>query len=237
MIENVVRILAASVIALGFSAPAGAATHAEMPLHHLHSTFINHGLGMVVQGSNLVLTSEMAMAGKLDEKTESHGEKMIKAGRELLRKATEGPEMQTLMQGEVADSEGMKYTHALAAQAARVADAVIDFHQDDDRVEHMTLHHINIAVNHAVDMALRGCDLIMLAAMGMAGETDKSGLEHGRMMQAEALQILDEADSGEAMQALMAKNLAGTEMGETHAVTAEARKLIEMLKAMPGVQH
>src|SRR5664279_4956224 len=65
---------------------------AAMHLHHMHS-MMNHGLIMALQGSNLVMLSEMKMAPGVDEITLTHGKKMITEGKSMLQEMLSGKHM------------------------------------------------------------------------------------------------------------------------------------------------
>ncbi len=53
----------------------------------------------------------------------------------------------------------------------------------------MTLHHMHMALNHALAMAAEGSDLIMLGEMGMAPKVDTAASEHGKAMLADAREL------------------------------------------------
>src|SRR6185369_10571374 len=119
----------AAVMTCLVTAPATAKTTkkkasgtAAMGMHHMH-TMMNHGLIMVMQGSNLVMLSEMKMAPGVDEKTMGHGRKMMAEGKAMLQEMLAGKEMAAMHKGGDASSPLMVYTHDLGgAMQAVVTD-------------------------------------------------------------------------------------------------------------------
>ena len=97
------------------------------------------------------------------------------------------------------------------------------------------MHHMHIMVNHAVEMAAEGSNLIMIGQMGMAGSIDEVSINHGKMMINHAKSLLKEVVSGETMQSLHehgASPDASDEMKYLHQLAHSAEDYIEMLGKM-----
>lgn len=97
------KVLSSLAIALMLAAPpAGAMQHEggdhNMMMHHQHM-LMNHGLSMVLDGSNLIMLGGMKMSESLDPLTVEHGKAM-------------GPGKDPMM----------KQTHDMAETAYRIID-------------------------------------------------------------------------------------------------------------------
>lgn len=116
----------------------------------------------------------------------------------------------------------------LACQAIYASD---HSHSDQD----MTMHHMHIMINHAVEMAAEGSNLIMIGEMGMAGGMDEVSISHGKMMISHAKSLLKEVVGGDTMQSLHehgASPEASDEMKYLHEFAHSAQEYIEMLGKM-----
>lgn len=216
--------------------PAWAEQYADMSLHHVHITQLNHGLHMAVEGQNLLLIGEMSMAQTLDPVTKGHGKAMLKAGKELIVNAVEGPAMKDAMANQPITT-AMTFTHQLAKAMLAVVAAMESAHAVADSAGHMTVDHMNMTLNHAVGMAATGCNLIMIGHMGMAKPVDVASIEHGKAMIADAQKLIDDVMSSAVMKQLMESEATAPEMIKTHEVAAAAGKLIKLMQSMPGVSH
>lgn len=223
-----------SLVLLNGASNAFAVTDTAMPLHHIHVAMLNHGLGMATQGSNLIMLTDMAMTTGVDAITHKHGHLMFKRGKELIQRAMRGKEMQTLHRGRI--GEPMKYTHSLGEAMVEVVDILEDINLILPTKHTMAFHHMHMALNHALDMATRGGNLIMLGWMGMAPEGDEFSVEHGKEMIAEARALWKQIVEGEEMKKLMAEGQS-KEMAKTHELAEAGMKVIDQIAQMPGVEH
>lgn len=99
----------------------------------------------------------------------------------------------------------------------------------------MTMHHMHIMINHAVEMASEGSNLIMIGQMGMAKGIDESSIHHGKMMIDNAKSLLKEVMEGDAMMSLHKQGSTTTtssDMAFTHDLAKSASAYIEMLSEM-----
>jgi hypothetical protein len=205
-----------------------------MAMHHLHM-LMNHGLEMVAEGSNMVMLAEMKMASSVDPMTLEHGRHMIKSGKEVIEHALKGPEMQAMHKAGHGDAPLMKYTHELGEAMMTVANMLEKMSMEGPMSgDMMTMHHMHIMMNHALDMAAEGSNMVMLGQMGMAKDVDKYSVEHGKMMLSDARSMLNEVMEGKAMQEMHQKGVKGDNamMAETHKIGDAAKKVIDLLDKM-----
>jgi hypothetical protein len=102
--------------------------------------------------------------------------------------------------------------------------------------EGMKMHHMHIALNHALEMALEGADLMMMGQMKMAQGTDRHFVEHGRQMIADARRLWRDVLGSSAMSAMHAAGTtpAGSPaMGATHKLADDEKKVLDLLANMP----
>lgn len=171
----------------------------DMQTHHFH-IMMNHGIAMVAEGSNLVMLAGMKMTTDLDRPTFAHGQVMIANGKKVILRSLSGPEMTDMMKGEDATSPLMNYTHALGEAMLVVIDNLEKMdvkHMSSS--QSMTMHHMHITLNHVLQMAVEGSNLVMLGQMGMAGKVDEFSIEHGKMMMSNARSLYTETMEGKAM--------------------------------------
>jgi len=215
--------------------PADAAMH----MHHMHS-MMNHGLIMALQGSNLVMLSEMKMAPGVDEITLTHGKKMIAEGKSMLQEMLSGKHMAAMHKGGAGNSSLMTHTHELANASLAVISGLEEMKMGDTTSpDAMKMHHMHIALNHALEMAAEGNNLVMIGQMKMAKGVDRHAVDHGRQMIKDAGSLWKEVMGSPAMVEL---HKAGTTpeasgmMGDTHKLAKDELKVLELLENMPDVK-
>jgi len=208
---------------------------ASMEMHHFHM-LMNHGLAMVVQGSDMAMTAEMKMAPGVDAMGLQHGQHMIKAGKDLITRCLNGPEMMAMMKKHAKDPV-MEYTHELGEAMVKVADMAEKMAMEQmSSPDMMEMHHMHMMINHAVQMAVDGADLIMLGRMGMAGEVDRMSVEHGEMMMKDAKAMVTDTMGSKEMMEMHAKGMTPEKspmMGMSHHYAEAAMKVIDLLSKMP----
>ena len=216
-------------------APADAAMH----LHHMH-TMINHGLTMALQGSNLVMLSEMKMAPGIDEITLAHGKKMMADGKAMVKDMLSGEHMTKMHKQGYGNSPLMSYTHDLAHASLKVIDELEDMKMADmNTPDGMKMHHMHIALNHALEMAAEGSNLVMMGQMHMAKGVDKHTVDHGRQMIADARKLWEDIMGSAAMADMHKAGMTpeGSEtMGATHTLAADQKKVFDLLANMPALK-
>ena len=210
----------------------------SMDMHHLH-VLMNHGLEMVVEGSNMVMLADMKMTPEVDPMTAEHGRKMIKSGREVVDRALKGPEMQGLHKAGHGDDPLMKYTHDLGNAMTTVADMLEKMSTEGPMTgDMMAMHHMHVMINHALEMAAQGSNMVMLGQMGMSKDIDKYSIEHGKMMLADARAMIKEVMEGKAMTGMHEKGVTGTNamMADTHKIGDAAKKVLDLLDKMASAE-
>lgn len=210
--------------------------NASMHLHHMH-TMMNHGLIMALQGSNLVMLSEMKMAPGVDEITLSHGKKMIADGKAMLNDMLSGERMAAMHKGRLANSPLMTYTHELAKASLTVIAGLEEMNMGDmTSPDAMKMHHMHIALNHALEMAAEGSNLVMMGQMGMAKGVDKHTVDHGKEMISDSIKLWKEVMGGTAMADMHTAGTtpnASATMGDTHKLASDQKKVLDLLTNMP----
>jgi hypothetical protein len=225
-------------IGLSGSAHAQHGGDASMDMHHLH-LLMNHGLEMVAEGSNMVMLAEMKMASSLDPMTLEHGRQMIKSGKEVINHALTGPEMQAMHTAGHGDAPLMKYTHELGNAMMDVVTMLEKMSMEGPMsADIMAMHHMHVMMNHALEMAAQGSNMVMLGQMGMAKGIDTYSIEHGKMMLSDARAVLTEVMTGKAMTGMHEKGVAGGNamMVDTHKIGDAAKKVIDLLDKMASAE-
>jgi hypothetical protein len=243
MMKGINRILVLIVIlsfAMFGSASAEEIKHkghdASMHMHHFHM-LMDHGMSMIAEGSNMVMLSQMKMAPGIDAAMLHHGQHMMKGGKDFIISALNGPEMMGMMKKHAKDPM-MDYTHQLGESMLKVADILEKMSMNDmSATDMMAMHHMHMMMNHAVQMAAEGADLIMMGEMGMAGVVDKMTVKHGKEMMREAKPMVADMMGSKAMLDMHAKGMTmeNPMMAMTHQLGEASMKVIDLLSKMPSV--
>ncbi len=212
--------------------------HPSMHMHHFH-ILMTHGMSMIAEGSNMEMLAQMKMAPGVDQDMLQHGQHMMKEGKELITNALNGPQM-TVMMKKHANSPLMDYTHQLGESMLKVADILEKMSmQDMSAPDMMTMHHMHMMVNHALEMADDGATLIMIGEMGMAGAVDKMTIDHGKAMMNDAKTMVDDMMNGKEMKEMMTEKGMTVEkspmMAMSHQHGEAVMKVIDLLSKMPAV--
>ena len=212
---------------------------AAMDMHHLHM-LMNHGLEMVAQGSNLVMLANMKMTPAVDSMTLEHGRQMMKEGKEVIDRALKGPEMQAMHKAGHGDDPMMKYTHELGNAIMTVADLLDKMNMEGPMTDDMmAMHHMHIMINHALEMAAQGSNMVMLGQMGMSKDIDKYTTDHGKMMLSDASALLTEVMTGKTMTGMHEKGVTtggSPMMSDTHKIGDAAKNVIDLLNKMASAE-
>ncbi len=207
----------------------------SMNMHHQHEA-MNHGLRMVLDGSNLVMLGQMGMDPGVDKLTVNHGDMMMNMGSSLWNKVMSGDQMMKMHKGGITPETDptMKYTHELGEAQLKVIN-FLKKHADMKR-HTMGMHHQHIMLNHALMMALEGSDLSMTGHMGMAPGIDEESIAHGKMMRKNAWDLLNETLSGDAMMSMHEGGMKPTShkgMEFTHEYGTAVMKVMSLIDQMP----
>jgi len=207
----------------------------SMEMHHMH-LMMNHGLAMVAEGSNLVMLAEMKMSPDLDPVALNHGRSMMEEGKEMIQHMLSGPEMEAMHKSGHGNAPLMVYTHSLAKAMLDYVDMLQNMKMGEMKPEDtMTMHHMHILINHAMEMAAEGSKLVMIGQMEMAKDMDRHSVEHGRKMLTEARELIKEVMEGKAMSAMHTRQTgSSSEMAYTHNLAKAATDLLDLMEKMPG---
>ena len=211
---------------------------AAMDMHHLHM-LMNHGLEMVAEGFEPGHACRYEETPAMDQMTLEHGRQMMKDGKEVVERALKGPEMQVLHKGGHANDPMMKYTHELGNAIMTVTDLLDTMSMEGPMTEDMmTMHHMHIMINHALEMAVQGSNMVMLGQMGMSKDVDKYTIDHGKMMLSDASALLTEVMTGKAMMDMHQKGVTSGNamMADTHKIGDAAKNVIDLLDKMASAE-
>ena len=223
------------------AAPAGAMEHESddhsMMMHHQHM-LMNHGLTMVLDGSNLVMLGAMKMSGSLDPLAEEHGKSMMAKGKSMIESALSGPQMMEMHKAGKGpmDDPMMKSTHDLGEAILKMVSFEEKMSSGGDMEGHsMDMHHMHTLINHGLGMALDGADMAMMGGMKMAGQIDKPTSQHGGKMIENGKALIGKVMDSQAMKEMHGKGMdPGKDpmMKQTHDMVETAYKIIDLLEKM-----
>ncbi|MCJ8309001.1 MAG: hypothetical protein MJH08_08040 [Hyphomicrobiales bacterium] len=112
--------------------------------------------------------------------------------------------------------------------------------EDKDHGDHgMTMHHMHIMLNHAIETAAKGSNLIMIGEMGMAKGIDEVSIAEGKAMIANARSVIEKMMKGKTMEHMHMEGVTGTNamMHHTHELGDAALKYIDLLDGMSTAGH
>jgi hypothetical protein len=207
---------------------------ASMKMHHIH-ILMGHAVGMVTEGSNLVMIAGMKMSPGTDAMTADHGKKMIDNGKGVLQRALSGDEMMKMHKEGMKDDPMMKDSHSLGESILKYIDIVQKMKMDTMDKDMMDMHHMHLMINHALAMAAEGSNLVMLGDMKMAGDLDKYTVDHGRKMLKDAKATLAGVSDNKAMMGMHKAGKGPKDdpmMAETHNLIETALKIINYFEKM-----
>ena len=103
----------------------------------------------------------------------------------------------------------------------------------------MTMHHMHLILNHAVETAAKGSNLIMIGEMGMAKGIDEVSIAEGKAMIANARSVIEKMMKGKTMEHMHMEGVTGTNavMLHTHELGDAALKYIDLLDGMSTAGH
>ncbi|QDQ41404.1 hypothetical protein kam1_147 [Methylacidiphilum kamchatkense Kam1] len=101
----------------------------------------------------------------------------------------------------------------------------------------MKFHHMHEMINHAVEMAAEGSNLIMLGEMGMSPGIDELSIDHGRHHIREARSLINSVLESKTMKELHSQGLGeSSEMTYTHKLADKAKEYIDLVAQMHSVK-
>lgn len=106
-----------------------------------------------------------------------------------------------------------------------------------DTQDVMVMHHMHVLINHAMEMAAGGSNLVMLGEMDMAPGVDEMTVHHGQMMIDDAKSLINEVMNGKEMAELHKKGETAEtspEMAYAHKLAKAAKAYIDLISRMPS---
>ena len=96
------------------------------------------------------------------------------------------------------------------------------------------MHHMHMMLNHAVEIAAKGSNLVMVGQMGMAEGIDALSIEEGNALIANARSMVEKVMKSKSMESMHMKGITGTNdmMMHTHHMGDAALKYIELVESM-----
>lgn len=205
----------------------------SMKIHHVH-TLLGHAMGMIIEGSALIMNAQMQMAPGYDEMDARRGYINLETGRSLIQGALSGDDMIAMHEAGLEDHADMKNVH-------RLGRAILDYIEIVEKMQIevmnegiLDMHHMHMLVNHALSKMANGFNLVTLGNMGMAGDLDDFTVTHGRLMMDEADPIIATVIESQSMKDLHAAGRGpdgDIYMFETHRLIDKAREIINLLES------
>jgi len=196
---------------------------------------MGRAMGMVTDGASLVLVANMKLAPQTDPFTAEQGMKMIQNGKDLVQMALAGEGMSAMEKKEMESQPMMQVAEGLSDSILRYIDLVQGLEMSGTIESKIRLHQVHLLINHALDMAAEGANLVMLGNLNLAEVLDKYSVERGRMMIKDARATLAGVPESKTMmdmkQAGMEAMDSGT-MGRTDELVKTALKIIDALDKM-----
>ena len=186
------RTLAAFVLALLVSLPGtlSAQVDKNKDFHAIHM-MLNNGLNMILDGSSLIMMSEMDIDITFAKDPQAHGSLMIATGRKLIDRAIKGPVMVDMHVQKIGLGPMMEATHALGELMLKTAytqEAMqpVPAHSEVAK----NLHIIHLEANHALMMACQGSNMFMIGQGDRSNDLIRYSFEQGREMMLTARTVL-----------------------------------------------
>lgn len=220
------------VSGLSLADMANDAKETALKIHQVRS-LMDHSMGMVTEGSGLVMVARTKLAPPIDRFTEEKGMKLIKSGKELVQKTLAADEMMSMSNAGMKDDPTMVGINDLGKSILEYIDIVEHLDMSGSVQSRIKTHNTHVMINHAMDTAAEGASLVLLGSMNLAGSLDKYTIDNGRMMLIDArATLIDVADS----ETMMEKDKAGMGddpmMTQTRDLLKTALKIIDLLEKM-----
>ena len=102
----------------------------EKALHDMHMLmrFMDHGIGIALEGADLQMLGQMGRSEKLDRDAVVHGTIMVKDGKAMIREMLEGKAMRELYKEGDFDKQLMDDLHKLGDKMLEVIEMVQNIH-------------------------------------------------------------------------------------------------------------
>ena len=196
---------------------------------------MGRAMGMVTEGASLVLVANMKIAPPTDSITAGQGMKMIENGKDLVKMALAGEGMSAMEKKEMEGAPMMMVAKSLGDSILEYIKIVENMGMSGTIESKIKLHQTHRMINHALDMAAEGANLVMLGNLELAEVLDKYSVEQGRMMLKDARATLAGVSDSEAMKDMKQTDkgaMDDTMMTKTNELIKTALKIIDALERM-----
>lgn len=196
-------------------------------------SLMQHALGMVTEGSSLVMVAMTNLAPPTDRFTAQRGMEMIESGKEMVQKALGGDEMMSMGGSAMKDDPMMTGTSELGEAILKYIEIVENLDMSGSVQDRIKMHHLHVMINHAMDTAAEGANLVLLGRMDLAGSLDKYTVDNGRMMLNKARATLVDVSKSETMMEMHEAGMGPEKdpgMAQTHNLLEKALKIIDVLE-------
>jgi hypothetical protein len=175
---------------LSFSGNIQAGTHKNKDFHAIHM-MMNHGLNMILDGSSLIMMTEMDIDITFAKDPLVHGNAMIANGKELIDRAIRGPVMVEMHVKKKGDATIMDSTHQLGELMLKTAYSQgIMQPVEENSIIAKHLHVLHLEANHALMMACQGSNMVMIGQADRTNDLQSYSFEQGHKMMLNARTIL-----------------------------------------------
>ncbi len=192
-----------------------------------------HGLIMALEGSDLVILGRMKMAAGVDEIMVKHGREMFDRGKAAVIAAESGERAKGAAAGDPRADSSLKSVRALVDAMENVLKELGKMDSPAASQDAMTMHHMHIALNHALEMAAEGANLAMIGAEKPGGGTDEGTVRHAGGMISDAKTLWKEILEGKGMKEIHARGMSMKMvpmMRTTHIFGNAGTKVLEILE-------
>jgi len=205
---------------------------ADMAMHHMHIV-MNHGMAMVAEGTNMVMTAQMSMNSETDAVDFRYGEKLIDNGKSSIQKMLSSQTMKKLHLSEHEHDALMLYTHKLgdAMQTVIQLSEAMAKATNRGKDDMMILSRIRLMLNRALKLSVEGSNMVMFGQMDMVRGTDRPAIKHGRGMMSLAHALWRDAVHVQAMKTLHVRGVENTQR-----YASAVKKVMDMLDEMSKVK-
>jgi hypothetical protein len=113
-----------------FSGSVSAEKKSDTAIHDMHMImrFMNHGLGVALEGADLQMHGQLGLSEKLDRDAIVHGTIMVNDGKGMIKEMLEGKAMQAVYKEGTFDQKVMDDLHILGDKMLQVIEQVKKLH-------------------------------------------------------------------------------------------------------------
>ncbi len=127
-----ISLIVVVVMLFSFTSMVHADSSKEKALHDMHMLmrFMDHGIGVALEGTDLQMLGQMGQSEKLDRDAIVHGTIMVKDGKAMIREMLEGKAMRELYKEGNFDKKLMDDLHKLGEKMLEVIDLAQKIHEN-----------------------------------------------------------------------------------------------------------